>query len=303
MKIEFFYALETLTMELEDFHPIDQNLVDKYLYKILIGRQFKKIFGDVTFVKLTNQKELHYKVKYKTGLNKDFLKFNIKRNCSAGGLYFTTLSSLHWYMHINGKMFYYRKVDFPDDATIFVESKERFKANKFILSERKKLDELWKDEQYCSAVIQQEPNALKYAKQTAKLCLSAVQLNGNVISHVKPKFQTKRICLAAALQNEYAAYYITDPKMKNYCLKQINIEKKRKKQEAAKKKQIAKKKRQRAKELNKANRQRAARKRKRSQKRKVIQKKSPFLKKGPKITEGTQKRRKMGSPHTLDNII
>ncbi len=188
-------------MEFKDyFQPIDPQSFKEYKYKVLDGAEFKKIFGGNIFVKLTNEEETHYGMEYKTGLNEDHLEFNPTGSCSLGGLYFTTLWYASSYMNYNMK--YYRTVTLLDDSPIYVEDK-KFKTKKFILSDRKELSELWNDNDFCLAAVQEDGIKLEFVKeQTPKICLAAVQQNGFSVCYVHE--QTPEICMAAVQQKSHA---------------------------------------------------------------------------------------------------
>ncbi len=185
---------------------MEEKSFKEYKYKVLDGAEFKKIFGGNIFVKLTNKKETHFGMEYKTGLNEDHLEFNPTGSCSPGGLYFTILHYASHYM--NYKMKYYRTVTLLDDSPVYIEDK-KFKTKKFILSDKKELSELWNDNDFCLAAVKQDCHALQYVEeQTLELCLAAVQQDGYVLHIVKN--QTPEICLAAVQQDGYAVQYVEE---------------------------------------------------------------------------------------------
>ncbi len=185
--------------------PINQELLEKYKYSTLSGADFKKNFGKEKFVKLTNADEIHYGHEYKTGLNEDYLDFNPNGYCSSGGLYFTTLYYASLYM---GGNMYYREVTLLEDSDVYVEDR-KFKTKKFILSDRKEISELWNDEYFFMAAVQQNGRALQFAKkQTPEICMAAAQQDGRALKYVKPIFRTPEICMAAVQQNGHALQFV-----------------------------------------------------------------------------------------------
>jgi hypothetical protein len=99
---------------------------------VFTGKQFKQLIGDRKLYKFTNENEQHQGMKYKTGENKDVLKFNPTGECSMGGLYFTEEKHANYWGRGNS---WCRRVSLSDDALIYVENK-KFKADKIILGER-----------------------------------------------------------------------------------------------------------------------------------------------------------------------
>jgi ankyrin repeat protein len=91
----------------------------------------------MNFYKITNKREIHYRMKYKTGLNVDGIPFNPSGDCQKGGIYFSRediLSFLNYGPWI-------RKVVIPEDAKIYENpgSPKKWKANKIILGRRRKI--------------------------------------------------------------------------------------------------------------------------------------------------------------------
>src|SRR5579872_590438 len=116
----------------------------QYIGKELTGENFKKIFADGDFVKLTNESENHNGVKYHDGLNIDPTHFIPNGKCKTGGLYFIEGKyTSHWiyYGITSGVMRFTRNVDIPDDARVYVEE-NKFKADKLILKPRSYISDI-----------------------------------------------------------------------------------------------------------------------------------------------------------------
>ncbi len=93
---------------------------------------------DCKFYRLTNKDECHRGFQYKTGLNVDTIPFNPAGTCEPGGLYFFSVWQLSSCLNNISTDFvpvWVREVTFPPDAKIW-EMQGKYKADKFILSER-----------------------------------------------------------------------------------------------------------------------------------------------------------------------
>ena len=170
------------------------------------GTEFKKLYPNTTFYKLTNMSENHNNFQYKDGLNIDINKLDPSSICDRG-LYFTELNYIgFWMRYINVK--YIREVEIVDDSLICIEE-EKFKTNKFILKERILLKDFvfWNDNDFCLSTVGQNSNALELVQnQTEEICLAAVMWYGDSLKYVRN--QTKKICLAAVKQNGYALEFV-----------------------------------------------------------------------------------------------
>ena len=110
---------------------------------------------------------------------------------------------LFMYMYINNeKMIYYRKVIIPNDAKVIIYDKKKFKTDKFILSEKNKIEELWNNPNYCSAIFANylelkdifsiSPNMLTNSFQyinnkTQKMCIIAINNDPFVLEYINNK--------------------------------------------------------------------------------------------------------------------
>jgi len=156
-------------------------------------------------------------------------KFNPVGECSAGGIYFIEIDSVHrWLSYSEMPMEYFRIVTIPDDAKVYIEN-DKFKADKLILSERRFIFEdhemckkiLSKDGKYIGRVlvvnnkeliliaINQSNAALRYiANQTEEICLIAINQWPQSLRFVEK--QTPKICLAAVKPDGLTLDYVKE---------------------------------------------------------------------------------------------
>jgi hypothetical protein len=178
---------------------------------LLTGKKFKEKYKNEIFVKLTNETENHNGFQFHTGLNIDTNKFDSVKSYGLG-LFFCEISKLSvWLSYIsNNSMYYIRYVTLPDDSQVFdCVGSDSFKADKFILSERKLISELdeWNDDDYCLKSFKQNKCTLQYIKNvTYDMYLVAVGVHGSLIKFVKN--QTSEICVAALRRDGLALQYI-----------------------------------------------------------------------------------------------
>ena len=156
--------------------------------KLLDGQSFNQKYEGQTFIKLTNELENHNGYQFRTGLNIDTLPFNPKGECQAGGIYFCLIEHVNlWLNYSNKPMIYVRLVTIPNDAQVWIETNQ-FKTDRVILGDRQIISDLdvWNDNLYCLAAVQQCSWALKYVKeQTPEICSAAVKNNGWAIHYVR----------------------------------------------------------------------------------------------------------------------
>jgi hypothetical protein len=173
------------------------------------GEEFKKLYPNTTFYKLTNDIECHNGFQFNDGLNIDHVKFDPTDECKGGGLYFTELNNVAmWITYIHIK--YIREVEILDDSLIYIE-KNKFKTNKFVLKERCLLKDFpfLNDMYFCLLAVQQNGLALRYVhEQTNGICLIAVQQNSSALEYVKD--QTDELCLAAVQKDWMSLQYVKD---------------------------------------------------------------------------------------------
>ena len=148
---------------------------------------------------------------FQTGLNTDSIPFNPRGECLPGGIYFCELEkSAMWLQYNYQTMYYYRLVSFPDDAQIY-EKRDKYKADKLVLSERTKISNLnmWEDHEYCLLACKWNGLALQYVKnQTEELCLQACKSNGLALQYVNNR--TEELCLIACKSNGLALQYVNN---------------------------------------------------------------------------------------------
>ena len=174
---------------------------------ILTGEQFNKTYKNRKFVKLTNLFENHNGYQFQTGLNIDSIPFNPYGECQSGGIYFCEFGKLPMWLKYGSKLMYYaRVVSIPNSARVYRE-KNKWKADRLILGERKKIEELkiWNDQNCCALAFEQNRNILQYL-QTDCLCLAAVKIDPYIIKDVRN--QTPDICLEAVKGNWWALKYV-----------------------------------------------------------------------------------------------
>jgi ankyrin repeat protein len=92
----------------------------------------------MNYYKITNEKEMHRRVQYATGLNVDIRPFDPTGSCKPGGLYFAREDILA-FIDFGPWL---RKVTLPDDARVYEEpgTIKKWKADKILLGERCRID-------------------------------------------------------------------------------------------------------------------------------------------------------------------
>lgn len=190
---------------------------------MLSGTQFNELTKNLFLVKLTNQTENHHGFQYQTGLNIDTGSIR-NRPCSQG-LYFTELDKIPLWLdykhhkvvikdqdetyvdYVVDPMIWYRTVTIPDTAQVYIE-KDKFKTDQFILSERKRIEEL-SDPQLLLKILDKDYRRYKYVKQTPELSLEVVKINGLARKYVIES--NPEIDAAAVQQNGLAIEYVKNP--------------------------------------------------------------------------------------------
>ena len=171
----------------------------------LTGKEFNEKYPNTEFYKLLTSDCKHYDFTYQHGLNVDPIPFNPTSKCLAGGLYFTELDMLSYWIE-ELKYIYIAKVTIPPEARIYVEAKS-FKADQFVLDLNNKVlikdFYIWENEAFCKIAVTQNVFALRYVKvQTDEICKLAVSKNGYALEYVIN--QTDEICKLAFSQSERA---------------------------------------------------------------------------------------------------
>lgn len=99
--------------------------------KSLTGINFKKLYKNKKFYKLTNKSETHNGFIYKNGINQTY-KFKNDNE----GIHFCEENKIWLWIWYNGNIMYYiREVIILDDSIIYIED-NCFKTNKFYLNEK-----------------------------------------------------------------------------------------------------------------------------------------------------------------------
>ena len=113
-------------------------------------------FINVKCYRLTNKNECHNGFQYRDGLNVDTIPFTPEGQCQPGGLYFfSDVQLAECIQHLPSRFipFYVREVTFPPDAKIW-KMDGKYKADKFILGERRTLLEALADLPWSADIIQ-----------------------------------------------------------------------------------------------------------------------------------------------------
>jgi hypothetical protein len=196
--------------------------IDKrYVGKVFAGEEFIALFPNLSenLIKLTNTIENHRGFQFDSGINEDTNTFNPEGKCSAGGIYFTHIDKLaYWvdlYQNPNHEYKYCRKVKILSDCKIYIEDVDSFKVDKIFLEDRVDISELenWKDRDYLMKSIRQNPFVIRYIKNPdTETQLEAVTQNGCSIKHIKNP--TEEIKLEAITQNPFAIFHVIDPNRK-----------------------------------------------------------------------------------------
>ena len=100
-----------------------------YIYKYQIsGKEFNNLLPDAKLRKRIKSDMVMNNFKYQIGMNTDTIKFNTKKDCCAGGLYFTNDVNLKDFSaEIYGYDIYEIKI--PDDSTVYIEDFNKAKAS------------------------------------------------------------------------------------------------------------------------------------------------------------------------------
>lgn len=200
----------------------DKNIKD-YKFQQMSGKKFCALFPELSerLVKLTNKKECHYGFRFKTGLNKDNIKFNPTGKCEPGGIYFTDVNNIpRWLGYGDNGMKYCRFVTLKRNSKVYVED-NAFKADKFILSDRFKIKNLhfWSEKNYCLNAININVLSIKYIRSdicrnkihtSKKAQLAAVKQNGLFIGYLLGHGidVPKEVQLAAVENNSNSIEYL-----------------------------------------------------------------------------------------------
>jgi hypothetical protein len=180
--------------------------------QVLTGKTFKSLNRSKRIIKLTTATENHNGVTFKTGMNIDHIKFNPIGTCKPGGFYFCKYDDFHNYLDYTSGFspniikfcINSRNVDIPDDAKVYIEENNKFKTDKFLLSEPIKI---YEDHDMCLHIAKNRPHYIKFIKnKTYAICLNAVKVDGTALQHIEE--QTHELCMIAVKQSGYALQHV-----------------------------------------------------------------------------------------------
>ena len=176
---------------------------------ILSGSEFNEKYSNTEFYKVLHKDYKHYGFTYQHGLNVDHLPFNPSGMCSSGGLYFTEVDKLSYWIGL--KSVYIAKVTIPSNASVYVE-KDKFKADQFVLDLDNKVlikdFHMWENEAFCKTAVTQKDvrNLIFVRNQTDEICKLAVGYDWRALQNVRN--QTDQICKIAVSQTGAALRYV-----------------------------------------------------------------------------------------------
>jgi hypothetical protein len=189
---------------------------------LFTGKEFNKKYSNYELYKVVSKDFTHNNFIYKDGLNIDTVPFNPSDECSVGGLYFTELYKLAYW--INWGM-YICKVTVPDDSLVYIEQ-NKFKVDKINLDLNNKVlikdFYAWDDPYFCEIAVQQNHTALRFVRnQTEEICKIAIYKNSQSLQYVKE--QTEDICKLAVQQNGNAIRFVKKKTFEIYKLSLYEI--------------------------------------------------------------------------------
>jgi hypothetical protein len=176
--------------------------------KEITGKKCNEIFKNIPLYKFTNTEEKHYDHQYVNGLNFDANNFDISRECSRGGLYFTSAKYIGTWIDGNT---YVRNVSIPDDARVCI-YQNKIKANKIILGPRNIIydSDIFEDEEMQILAVQQNGYIIKYIKEPSEEVKKlAVKQNGIAIKYIDNS--SEELQRLAVQQNGNSIKYIDEP--------------------------------------------------------------------------------------------
>ncbi len=185
--------------------------MEEHLYETYSGEDFKQIYANKKFVKMTHGDDIQYGIRYRNGLIEDPITFNPTNKCSSGGIYFTTDDNWYRWFRLRFEfMVHIWDVEIPDDTLVYVE-RTKFKASKIILSNKRLIKDLpcWDNPLFCFKIVSRYIEAFQFVRnQTHELCLQVIKQNWEMLQYIKNK--TPDICKIAIRQNAMALEYIDD---------------------------------------------------------------------------------------------
>jgi hypothetical protein len=179
---------------------------------ILSGNEFNALYPNTEFYKVLTKDYKHYDFTYQHGLNVDHIPFNTSGICSLGGLYFTEVDKVSYWID-RFKSVYIAKVTIPSNASVYVE-KDKFKADQFILDlDNKVLIKdfyMWENEEFCKNSVSQADtyNLVFVRNQPDEICKLAVKHDYRALEYVIN--QTDDICKIAVSNHGFALEFVKD---------------------------------------------------------------------------------------------
>ena len=178
----------------------------------LLGTEFNEQYPNTEFYKVLTTDCKHYGFTYQHGLNIDHIPFNPMGECSLGGLYFTEVDKVSYWID-RFKSVYIAKVTIPSNASVYVE-KDKFKADQFILDlDNKMLIKdfyMWENEEFCKISVSQADtyNLIFVRNQPDEICKLAVKHDYRALEYVIN--QTDDICKIAVSNHGFALEFVKD---------------------------------------------------------------------------------------------
>ena len=178
----------------------------------LSGTEFNEKYPNTEFYKVLTTDCKHYDFTYQHGLNVDHIPFNPTRECSLGGLYFTEVDKVFYWID-RFKSVYIAKVTIPSNASVYVE-KDKFKADQFVLDlDNKVLIKdfyMWENEEFCKKSVSQADtyNLVFVRNQPDEICKLAVKHDYRALEYVIN--QTDEICKIAVSNHGFALEFVKD---------------------------------------------------------------------------------------------
>ena len=178
----------------------------------LSGTEFNEQYPNTEFYKVLTTDCKHYDFTYQHGLNIDHIPFNPTRECSLGGLHFTEVDKVSYWID-RFKSVYIAKVTIPSNASVYVE-KDKFKADQFVLDlDNKVLIKdfyMWENEEFCKISVSQADtyNLVFVRNQPDEICKLAVKHDYRALEYVL--LQTDEICKIAVSNHGFALEFVKD---------------------------------------------------------------------------------------------
>ena len=178
----------------------------------LSGTEFNEQYPNTEFYKLLTTDYKHFGFTYQHGLNVDHIPFNPTGICSLGGLYFTEVDKVSYWID-RFKSVYIAKVTIPSNASVYVE-KDKFKADQFVLDlDNKVLIKdfyMWENEEFCKISVSQADtyNLIFVRNQPDEICKLAVKHDYRALQYVIN--QTDDICKIAVSNHGFALEFVKD---------------------------------------------------------------------------------------------